>query len=397
VQSVDAQLSAAFATWILDGYAAAVPAVRAATARLLDGDVPAEKLLSHFVLGVMLCTATWDHETRVALLARVEQVARETGALNELDTAKFCVVMIESGDGHLDGAEVHLAESNQLRSVLGATSDVWEIYKYPELLAWRAREAHLNEALQGTIDAATVLGIGAMVSIAQNAIAILELGRSNYEVAFAAARQTFGIDPIGVDSRGLPNLVEAAARSGRTSDAHEALAEFESRATAAGTTWARGLLERSRALLAEPAAREEHYRRAIALLAEADARAELARAHLLYGEWLRRAKRKTDAREQLRTAHAMFSAMGAEAFAERARIELAATGEQARKRSADTRSDLTAQEQQIARLAAVGDTNSEIAERLYISARTVDYHLRKVYRKLDISSRRELRRFFPAP
>jgi DNA-binding CsgD family transcriptional regulator len=170
------------------------------------------------------------------------------------------------------------------------------------------------------------------------------------------------------------------------------LPRLEERARAANTDWALGVLARSRALTSEGEAADSFYREAIERLARTRVRVELARAHLVYGEWLRREQRRVNAREQLRLAHDMLSAIGAEAFAGRARRELAATGETVRKRSADTRDDLTPQEEQIARLAADGQTNPEIGARLFLSPRTVEYHLRKVFPKLDISSRKELRK-----
>jgi DNA-binding CsgD family transcriptional regulator len=192
----------------------------------------------------------------------------------------------------------------------------------------------------------------------------------------------------------LPELIEAAARSGKTEVASVALRRLEERTLASGTDWALGVLARSRALISDGEDADALYREAIERLERTRIRVELARARLLYGEWLRREGRRVDARDQLRTAHEMFSRFGAEAFAERARRELLATGETARRRTQETREVLTPQEAQIARLAADGQTNPEIGAQLFISPRTVEYHLRKVFPKLDISSRKELRNAF---
>jgi ATP/maltotriose-dependent transcriptional regulator MalT len=195
---------------------------------------------------------------------------------------------------------------------------------------------------------------------------------------------------------GLSELVEAAARSGRPELAADAFSRLEVMTNAAGTDWALGIEARSRALLNEGEAAERLYREAIDRLSRTRVRAELGRAHLLFGEWLRRERRRLDAREQLRTAHEMFVGMGVEAFAGRAERELSATGERARKRTVETREDLTAQEAQIARLARDGLSNPEIGARLFISARTVEYHLHKVFTKLRIGSRIELKDALPS-
>ena len=188
----------------------------------------------------------------------------------------------------------------------------------------------------------------------------------------------------------MPEFIEAAARSGRAEGADDALKRLAESTRASGTDWALGIEARSRALLSDGEAAESLYREAIERLGRTRIRFELARAHLLYGEWLRRERRRMDAREQLRRAHEMLSDMGAEAFAERARRELAATGETVRKRSVETRDQLTAQEAQIARLARDGLSNPEIGARLFISPRTVEYHLHKVFTKLRIGSRIQL-------
>ncbi len=221
------------------------------------------------------------------------------------------------------------------------------------------------------------------------------LGR--YAGALSAAERACECpQEIGFSTLVLPELIEAASRSGKTQRASDALDQLTGATRASGTDWALGIEARSRALVSQGTVAEGYYQEAINRLGRTGVRIELARAHLLYGEWLRREKRRQDAREQLRIAHEMFTEMGADAFAERARRELLATGETARKRTAETRYELTAQEAQIAFLAGDGCTNPEIAAELFISARTVEWHLRKVYQKLGIGSRRELRGALPA-
>jgi DNA-binding CsgD family transcriptional regulator len=221
---------------------------------------------------------------------------------------------------------------------------------------------------------------------------VLYNGLGRYEEALAAAQQAVE-DPLAVrlSTWGLVELIEAAVRSGKAEVAGDELGRLSEMTAASGTDWALGVEARSRALLSDGEAAERLYRQAIERLEGTRVRVELARAHLLYGEWLRRQRRRLDAREQLRTAHELFTEFGMEAFAERARVELEATGEHARKRTVETRDDLTPQEAQISRLAADGATNQEIAARLFISPSTVDYHLRKVFRKLGVKSRRHLK------
>lgn len=318
-------------------------------------------------------------------------MARRTGALRELDVILFCQSMNETNLGRLDRADAYAAEGHQLRAVLGATAEQWDIYRHPEQMAWRADDPSIRDVLRATEAGATALGNGAIVSIAQIAEVTLALGAGRYQEAGALAAALAARGEIPIHTRVLPEAVEAAVRSGEAETARRWSDELASRAAACGTPWALGLSVRSAALVAGDDEAEALHQQAIAVLDATDARADAARAHLLYGEWLRRQQRRTEARTALREAHERFVDMGATAFAERARGELAATGERARRRTVETADLLTPQEQQIADLAAQGETNAEIGERLYISARTVDYHLRKVYRKLGITSRRELR------
>jgi len=231
-----------------------------------------------------------------------------------------------------------------------------------------------------------------VASLAQAQMCMLDLSLGNYRAAFAAAQQVFAADPLYIAIKAVPDLVEAACRIGAEEAARTGLTRLSERAHASGTPWALGLLARARALLADDAYAERLYMEALTLLARAGAAVDLARAHLVYGEWLRRQRRRRDARGQLRIAHEMFESMGAAAFAQRARIELLATGEHPRQRTVDTHGELTPQESRIAQLVAEGAANREIAAQLFLSPSTVDFHLRKVFRKLDVSNRTQLAR-----
>jgi ATP/maltotriose-dependent transcriptional regulator MalT len=234
-------------------------------------------------------------------------------------------------------------------------------------------------------------GEGMAVQFAYWARAVLCNGLGRYDDALAAAREASADTPeLFIAAWALPELIEAAARTGDGSTASDALARLTEATSASSSDWGLGVAARSRALLRDGEPAERSYQEAVARLSRCRLRPELARAHLLYGEWLRRERRRFDAREQLRRAHDMLTAIGMEAFGERARRELAATGETVRSRSVETRDELTAQEEQIARLAREGLSNPEIGARLYISARTVEWHLRKVFTKLGISSRKDL-------
>jgi DNA-binding CsgD family transcriptional regulator len=266
--------------------------------------------------------------------------------------------------------------------------------KYASLMlaAWRGNDTDGLELFEaGTLEA-TARGEGMALGVLDWATALLYNGCGRYAEALAAAERGSEHDDVGLFAWALVELIEAGARSGATDAISAALDRLSGRTHASGTDWALGIEAGSRALLSDGRAAEPLYREAVERLERSRGVVHLARARLLYGEWLRRENRRVDARDQLRAAHEMFSGIGAEGFAERVRRELVATGETARKRTGDTRGVLTPQEAQIARLAKDGLSNPEIGAQLFISPRTVQYHLRKVFLKLDITSRNQLSR-----
>ena len=331
----------------------------------------------------------WDDDAFHALATRAVRLARDTGALALLPVALVYRSGVHVYRGELAAASALTQEAD---SIAIATGNPPLMFAWLVLDAWRGVEA---KALQ-LISAGLEDGIeGRVPALAGYATAILNNGLGRYEAAMDGARRGSDDGDWGYAGACLPELVEAATRCGRPDVAAAALSRLEERTRAAGTDWALGVLARARALLSEGEDTERNYRDAIARLERTRIRVELARAHLLYGEWLRRENRRVDAREQLRTAHGMFCDFGADAFGERARRELLATGETVRRRTTETRDVLTPQEAQIAYLAGEGHTNPEIGAQLFISPRTVEYHLRKVFEKLDISSRKALRGALP--
>jgi DNA-binding CsgD family transcriptional regulator len=335
----------------------------------------------------------WDYDTWHALSIRFVRLARDAGALTVLPVALNNRIVMHLHAGELATAASLLDEAEDLTE---ATGSRLAPYGAVFFAAWRGREAEATELIGATANEVADRGEGAGLTLIHYTSAVLYNGLGRYEDALAAAEQATAYpQELGMSTWGLVELIEAATRTGKTEPAADALQRLSKTTRASGSDWALGLEARSRALLSDNEAAELLYREAIERLGRTRVRLALARAHLLYGEWLRRQKRRLDAREQLRTAQEMLTAMGVEAFAERAERELLATGETARKRTVETSGKLTAQESHIARLARDGLSNPEIGAQLFISPRTVQYHLHKVFAKLGISSRTELERALP--
>ena len=341
--------------------------------------------------------AAWelfDHDAVRSIVAAGLRIARTNGALQLVRTLLYSCTSAELLAGRFASVASLHPEQLDLEVIVASDPNPVPLVRH-ELLAWQGDDIAAREAITELIDAAPITGHGLGARIGNLALAVLANSTGRYDEAVNACREVVG-DPIpGCQSRILPELIEAAVRTGDRELAVDALADLEARVAASGTALAFGVQARARAQLAADADAEALYVEAIELLSSTTAVPDLARAQLLYGEWLRRQKRRIDARTQLGLAHEQFVAMGANAFAERARAELAASGARARKRSVETSRELTPQEQRIALLAAAGETNSEIASQLFVSASTVDYHLRKVYRKLGVTSRLQLARVLP--
>ena len=319
------------------------------------------------------------------------QFARETGALVQLQFALNLLAWTHLLAGELTTAALLLEED---RLIAEATGNPPIAYSEMMLPAWRGQEVAL-ELIEATVQEATAGGLGRVVDFATYASSVLYNGLGRHDAARDAAWRAFERDQMGYGPFLVPELAEAASRTGDVALVTAALEWLSERTRVTPSEWALGIVARVRALLSEGDVADSLHRESIARLGRTRVRVELARSHLLYGEWLRRERRRADAREQLRTAHDMLDAMGIEAFAERARRELLATGEKVRKRTVETHDELTAQERQIARLARDGLSNPEIGTRLFISPRTVKYHLSKVFTKLDIRSRNQLDRVLP--
>ena len=378
-----------FATRIAIGYPPGVPLLRAALAALFADGQPAPAGIPATILGWFAADDLWEDRGRRAMLDRAEAVQRRHGALGALRITLAGLTTAEVWAGRPAEAEARYLEAAEISTSIGvpqpATTGV-----LLELRAWQGREEEARALAEMTAQWGQQRGAAVLEVFALFGLTVLEIGLGRYPEALGWGVRIYDDDPPGFGNRILPEIVEAGVRGGDRATAQAALARLAGRATASGTSWALGMLARSRALLARAAEAEAPYREAIAQLAETSVRTELARAHLLYGEWLRRQKRRGDARSQLRTACEMFDAMGAAAFARRTRAELLATGDSLRQPAERPSSDLTPQEAQVSRLAAAGATNAEIATHLFVTTSTVEYHLSKVFRKLGITSRRQL-------
>jgi DNA-binding CsgD family transcriptional regulator len=380
------------ATRFTEGYSAGVPPLRKALAAFRDGNGSTARDQRWLWLACRLAQDLWDDELWYALATRGVRVARETGMLSVLPNAVTYRAALYVHAGAFAAASSLIEEAD---AITRATEMAPLKYAAFMLAAWRGHEAEALALIEAGRIEATARGEGMGLSVSDWITALLFNGLARYEEAHAAAERACAHDDVTISAWALVELIEAGVRSGATDTTAAALDRLTGRTQASGTDWALGVLARSRALVSEGNVTEAHHREAIERLERTRIRVELARARLLYGEWLRREQRRVDAREQLRAAHEMFSAMGADGFAERARVELLATGETVRKRTVETRDELTAQEAQIARLARDGRTNPEIGAQLYISPRTVEWHLRNVFTKLGIRSRRDLHDALP--
>jgi DNA-binding CsgD family transcriptional regulator len=379
------------ATRLTDGYAAGAPALTAALRAYLAEERHLDWSWVAYNLAAM---DLFDEDSWLELASSQAELARATGTLIWLPFALDYLALFHVQAGDLPLASALIEESQSLD--LGARADTLP-YVPLWLAAWRGDVSTALDLVDVMIAGADSRGEGCALTAAEHATAILYNGLGEYELACKAAQKAAAADDVATSSWAFGELVEAAARSGRQEIARRSLDQLRERTSASGTAWAKGTEASASALLEDGEAAERLYREGIEALERSRMAAHLARARLGYGEWLRRENRRVDAREQLRQAYEVFATMGADGFAERARRELLATGEKTRKRRDDTRDELTPQEKQIATLARDGRTNPEIGAELYISPRTVEWHLRKVYTKLGVSSRKGLRGALRSP
>ena len=373
---------------ITEGRAAAAPTLLQTGRSFAEGDMSVEDCLRWGWLATAASTNVWDDDTTTrTIAARTVQLVRDAGALGQLPIALAVLGTVTTWSGDFSDAASLMAEAD---SAAAATGSHVAPHIALRLLALQGREVEAEALIASTVALAGE-GEGIAATQADWAAAVLYNGLGRYEEAAAAARRaTSGTYELFGAMWALPELVEAAVRGGDAELARWALRRLAESTQPCGTDFALGIEARCRALLSEGETAEHLYQQAIERLGRTRLRTEFVRAHLLYGEWLRRENRRVDARAELRAAYQQFASIGMEAFAERARKELLATGERVRKRTVETRDDLTAQERQIAGLARDGLSSREIATRLFLSPRTVEWHLGKVFTKLEIRSRREL-------
>jgi DNA-binding CsgD family transcriptional regulator len=336
----------------------------------------------------------WDHDASLAVASRGVELAREAGALTVLAVSVNVMTQAVVLAGEFGKAALLVAEAD---AVTEATGTRVAPYGALVLAGQQGRDGEASMLIDTVVEESTAGGQGTAVQYAYWARSLLLNGLGRYQEAMTAAERASDDTPeLFVAVWAAIELLEAATRSNAPQAANRAFARIMAATAVAPTEWARGIRARSRALHSNDESADRLFREAIERLGRTRLRPELARTQLLYGEWLRRENRRVDARERLRAAHDLFTSIGMEAFAERARGELLATGENVRKRSAETRDEMTAQERQIAQLARDGLSNPEIGARLFLSPRTVEWHLRKVFTKLGIRSRRELSRALPS-
>ena len=375
-------------TLITEGAAASADVLRQATSAFRDNPSPAPQNFRWGWMSTIPANVLWDEDSWHAINSRQVQEARDAGALARLPIDLTAWAILAAWRGQFAAAGAAIAEAD---AVTEATGTRYAPYAGLLLTTLQGREADASTALEAVIREAGAGGQGIGVQWAEWLNAVLYNGLGRYERALPSAQRATEERPqLFISLWALPEQVEAAVRSGHVEPAQAALAALAEATATSRTDWGLGIHARSRALLSAGEAAEGFYREALERLGRTRLRPELARAHLLYGEWLRRENRRADARAQLRSAHELFTEIGMEAFAERTRTELQATGEIARRRTVETRDELTAQERQIARLARDGLSNPEIGARLFLSPRTVEWHLRNVFTKLGIHSRHEL-------
>ena len=381
------------ATGLSDGYAASAPVLKCAVRGLLGPDHPEIRALPwvRFAVGSLAARQLWDDQAWQTLAMRTLQVARGAGSFAMLVHALNDATAVHACLGELTTAS---SLDDERKALTEAIDSPVLPYGAPVLAAWRGHEAEAEQIFEATAARMLRRGEGLGLAVVQWSRALLFNSLGRYDDALGAAQSVGEHIPEigGLPSAARVEFIEAASRVGMRASAADALHQLDEAADAAGTDWALGLRDRCRALLADGSAAESGYRGAVERLERTRMRGELARAHLLYGEWLNRENRRLEAQQQLRTAYEMFVAIGAEGFAGRAGRGLAATGDAVRKRRAESTSELTAQEAQVVFLVRDGLTNSEIGARLFISPRTVEWHLRNIFNKLQVTSRQQLMR-----
>jgi len=380
---------------ITAGYAAAVEPLRAAISRLRSDDLDLVTGLQWNGMGIVAAASLWD-DSVLDITGRFLDTARSQGAHTVIPVALGCRGIADCLTGTLAEAQDRWTEMREMIAA-GGSRRVLGIDSLTEgmVLVYTGRLAEANAAGTAKMRESTAHGVRGVASIGQAVVAMADVSAGNYDAAVDNATTVVRDDLPFLAELVLPELVEAACRTGRRTEATSAFGTLSERTLAAGTSRALGVRARCEALLSEDSRAEHAYKEAIGYLERSSAAVELARAHLHYGQWLRRSRRRRDARRELRTAYDMFDRMGAEAFAARAAAELSAAGERTRPRTEAPSFDLTPQEARVAGLAVEGVTNNQIAAELFISPRTVEYHLRKVFRKLGVSSRSQLARHLP--